>query len=315
MNKLDDQIGRAITHGEKVCRKIHNGEIPFSAEYARLNKHRRFWKLLLLQRYGRKVSSTTIRRLAKATGNRSYHLVDNTEAKFQLKKARMNFYQFVKNNSKSEREIFVERLAAANAAKQNLKKESVLRRILHEEEQRIQNRKMSVAFKKSKLQRLDSVEIFDNGEWVELTHPEAITEALRQENNRKYSSTNNTPLMTEDYVSTLGYLGELPGADQVLEGTYEFPATADDYEKRMFSYLKRPNNIHDLPILVSDEEYRQAWRTVKERRSSSMSGRHFGVYKAVTEHSSLLPIFTAAYNIPFLNGLSYPRWSRRSPKS
>ena len=69
----------------------------------------------------------------------------------------MNFFHFVKNNSKSEREIFIERLAAANATKRNLKKESVLRRILHEEEQRIQNRKMSVAYKKSKLQRLDSV--------------------------------------------------------------------------------------------------------------------------------------------------------------
>ena len=42
MNRLDDQIGRAISHGEKLCRKLHNGDIPFSAEYVRLNKHRRF---------------------------------------------------------------------------------------------------------------------------------------------------------------------------------------------------------------------------------------------------------------------------------
>ena len=113
--------------------------------------------------------------------------------------------------------------------------------------------------------------------------------------------------MTDEYITSLGYLGEQPGANQVLDGTYEFPATADDYEKRMYSYLKRPNNIQDLPILVTDEEYKQAWRTVKERRSSSISGRHFCVYKAVTEHPDLLPVFTAAYNIPFLNGLSYPR--------
>ena len=127
-----------------------------------------------------------------------------------------------------------------------------------------------------------------------ITHPEAITEALRQENNRKYSSTNNTPLMTDEYITSLGYLGEQPGANQVLDGTYEFPATADDYEKRMFSYLKRPNNIQDLPILVTDEEYKRARRTVKERRSFSISGRHFGVYKTVTEHPDLLPVFTAA---------------------
>ena len=92
MNNLDEQIGRAIAHGEKICRKIRNGGIPFSAEYARLNKHRRFWRLLHLRRYGRRISSTIIRRLAKATGNISYHLVDIPVAKYQLKKARINTF-------------------------------------------------------------------------------------------------------------------------------------------------------------------------------------------------------------------------------
>lgn len=222
---------------------------------------------------------------------------------------RLNFVFFVKNNSKSERDIFIEGLAAANAAKNNIKKESVLRQILHEEEQRLQNRKMNTAFKKSKLQRLDSVEVFENGEWTEITQPANIIEAPRHENNRKYSSTNDTPLMREEYISSLGYLGELEDANKVLDGTYIFPQFADDYEIKMFAYLKRPNNSHELPIMVTDDEYKQAWRIVKERRASSFSGRHFGVYKAVTEHSELLPIFIAAYNIPFLNGLSYPRWS------
>ena len=309
MDKLDDQIGRAIAHGEKVCRKLRNGDIPFSAEYVRLNKHRRFWKLLLLRRYGRRISYTTIRRLAKSTGNRDYHIIDTTEAKFRLKRARINFYAFVKNNAKSEREIFIERLAAANAAKNNLKKGSVLRRILHEEDQRIQNRKMSGTFKKTKMQRLDSVEVFHNGEWVEVTQPTNLTEAIRQENNRKYSSTNNTPLMEKSYHESLGYLGELVGANDVLNGTYAFPPHADRYERDMLQYLARTEGAQDLPVLVTDEEYQTAWRVVKEKRSSSLSGRHFGVYKAVTNHPDLLPIFTAAYNIPFVNGLAYNRWS------
>ena len=137
MDALDDQIGRAISHGDKVCRKLRNGDIPFSAEYLRLDKRRRFWKLLLMRRYGRRISSTTIRRLAKSTGNRDYHIVDTTGAKYRLKQACIQFYSFVKNNAKSERDIFIERLAAANAAKHNLKKESVSRRILHEEDQRL----------------------------------------------------------------------------------------------------------------------------------------------------------------------------------
>ena len=136
-----------------------------------------------------------------------------------------------------------------------------------------------------------------------------MTEALRHENTRKYSSTNDTPLMREGYISSLGYLGELEDTTKVLDGTYIFPHSASDYEGRMFAYLKRPDNIQDLPIIVADGEYKQAWRTVKERRVPSFSGRYFSVYKAVTEHPALLSTFAAAYNIPFLNGLSYPRWS------
>ena len=53
----------------------------------------------------------------------------------------------LQKKSQSERDSFIEGLAAVNAAKNNIKKERVLRRILHEEEQRLQNGEINTAFK------------------------------------------------------------------------------------------------------------------------------------------------------------------------
>ena len=47
MEIIDDQIGRAIYHADKKCRKLRTGEIPFSTEYVKVNQPRRFWLLLL----------------------------------------------------------------------------------------------------------------------------------------------------------------------------------------------------------------------------------------------------------------------------
>ena len=40
-----------------------------------------------------------------------------------------------------------------------------------------------------------------------------------------------------------------------------------------------------------------------------MSGRHFGVYKALTRDPLLLQVFINAFNIAFVNGIPYERWS------
>ena len=62
MQKLDEQLGRAIACGDKHCRKLRTGTIPFSAEYEKVKNNVRFWILLLKRHYGHRISNTTIRR-------------------------------------------------------------------------------------------------------------------------------------------------------------------------------------------------------------------------------------------------------------
>lgn len=153
----------------------------------------------------------------------------------------------------------MEELAAANALFLNLKKENVLRRIMNDEEQRVQNNRQRTCFKKKRFaQRLDSVDLHVNGQWIAVTEPSQITNAIIQANDEKYSSTNNTPLIYGQYLRDFVYLGEKHGTDQVLNGTYEFPSNATNGEIAMLLSLTALNDVSLLPTTITPDEYKQA---------------------------------------------------------
>lgn len=185
----------------------------------------------------------------------------------------------------------------------------MLKRILHEEAQRTDNYRVRGTFTVIQRERLDSVRVFRNGTWHEYSEPYKVAEELRIMNNLKYSATNNTPQTHPAYVQRIGYVDVLPGAQEILNGTFQYPDGATEWEIGMLSQLTHPPHLQTLVCTVTPDEYRAAWRTVKERKSSSISGRHYGVYKATTKNDYLNTIFTSAFNLPFLTGIPYDRWS------
>ena len=309
MTNLDIQLGRAIASANKHCRHIRTGMIPFTPEFKRINDERRFWLLLIRRYHGRRISHTTIRRLATRVRIYQYNHIDLSELKHRLHQARRKYIEYTRR-AKTARTAFLESLAAASAEAQNKPKSRILRRILHDEEQRCQNRSSQSIFKKTKRQNLDSIEVFHEGQWVEVTQPSQITEELRRMNDAKYSSTNDTPLMTPIYIDRIGYLGERDGAKAILNGTFTPPPDEDIATVQMLEAMFRPEDVSTLPTAITPLQYQEAWKRVKEGKSSSISGRHFGVYKAVCQDKYLLPIFTNAFNIPFVSGEPYERWSK-----
>lgn len=112
-----------------------------------------------------------------------------------------------------------------------------LRRILHDEAQRSDNRQMGYTYQKTKIQRLNTVTVNRDGTWVDVTDPQEVAEELRKMTSAKYSSTNNTPLMDDRYVNGIGYLAEKQCAQEILDGTYQFPPNTPAHELSMLQYL------------------------------------------------------------------------------
>ena len=87
---------------------------------------------------------------------------------------------------------------------------------------------MKIIYKKSNFQRLDRVVVMLYNQPTEINEPYRVEEELRKMNSSKYSSTNDTPMMAEPYVSSVGYLGEKDGGSLILEGTFGFaPGTPE----------------------------------------------------------------------------------------
>jgi len=64
MEKIDQQLGRAIAAGKKKCRKIRMGAIPFSDVFIKLRNERRLWTSIKKKKIGQNISYSTIRRLS-----------------------------------------------------------------------------------------------------------------------------------------------------------------------------------------------------------------------------------------------------------
>ena len=95
------------------------------------------------------------------------------------------------------------------------------------------NAKLKVVYKKSDLQRLDRVVVIHNGHPIEINDPYRVEEELRRMKSSKYSSTNDTPMMTEPYLSSVEYLAEKRGAQLILNGSFGFHHDATQVEHEL----------------------------------------------------------------------------------
>ena len=313
LNILDHQVGRAISMAEKKCRKFKDGNIPFSPTFVKHIRNKELW-LSLIRRYrGLKVSNRRIRYLSDRLNIHDPWNISYEECIYQIKYACNAYKKFIPN-AYTERKYFNEHLAEMNASIMNKEKSAILKRIINEESQREQNLVQRFVFKKSRfLKGVTKIQEFIQGEWVERTHPRDIERVLKESNVGKYSSTNQTPLMQPPWNKILGYTAETTDAQLILNGNFQYPSNTCQYVLRMLKQVQRSTTTtHKGNISLDD--YKKVWRKTKEKRTSSKSNRHNGVYKAIIDYSEfsnsdhlLLETFHILSILPLITGIPYAR--------
>ena len=127
---------------------------------------------------------------------------------------------FAKDDKKNHKE-FINALADAIAAAGNEKKSTVVRRLNREEEDRHARRNIKVTVKPfagatTKVQIVDPNT--NNSRYI--TDKGAIEEALRNENEQKYSLAHSSPFLQQPLLSLLGQDSLTPTEDDILFGTF-----------------------------------------------------------------------------------------------
>jgi hypothetical protein len=107
-------------------------------------------------------------------------------------------------------------------------------------------------------------------------------ENLQRRNRQHFGQAHGTPFTVDPLAEDLGFCGDSPNADLILDGNYQLEGHQESV-RMMLKHLKQTHEIASLQTYptVSLEEFQgklQAWR---ESTTTSPSGMHLGHYKAL----------------------------------
>ncbi len=129
------------------------------------------------------------------------------------------------------------------------------------------------------------------------------------ENNKKcFQLMESTPPMNEPLLSDLG-----DATKRILNRTYICPEGVDAYTKNFIASLQitTPINLADfIPNTVSLQDYQVHWKRITECTSSSISGLHFGHWKAAAESNFLSELHALFTDIIISTGYSPVWWQQ-----
>lgn len=312
-SKINNIKNEARKYADKHCRKFRTGNVAFSPEVQTAGKAIQLWKGVIKKKLRCQYSSSKLSRLAKAVkvDNPLQYSLD--EARAKQAEAEAHYYT-LKKQSKQIRQTFLQEKAAAMSHESGVDVDNIYQQLVTREKQRDAARHIKATLNKLKGGSVSRVVVPQpDGTTKVLTKKEEIEEACILENERKYSQTEGTPCMTAPLCNILGYLGLTQEADQILEGTFEFPADCHPYTREFFAQMKQvPSAQNNAPTAtISTETFKQGWKVMKERTSAcSADGLHFGHLKACAQDKELANFEASSCHIPFNTGVSPEHWKK-----
>ena len=111
----------------------------------------------------------------------------------------------------------------------------------------------------------------------------------------------------------LRYLSDKEMAKSIITGTYDIPSDMDPATKLILKEIGRLGikilNGEGNKITITPEDFKQFWRRVKEFTSSSMSGVHYGHYKAAIQDNLSTEILAQQLTVIARSGIPPESWS------
>jgi hypothetical protein len=169
--------------------------------------------------------------------------------------------------------------------------------------------------KRSSLNRLDVKT--EDGLWRQIVGKTRVEEHLIERNVEQFSHVGATPLGYTDLGRELGHTGDTPMAEAILDGTFKHDSLTDEALSAILKQLRKHPSVQEIiqPI-VTEADFKSAFKCVPEKTASSFSGRGVHHYKACAEGSDdgLADIQSAIHatmmTVPLATGFCLERWKK-----
>jgi len=111
----------------------------------------------------------------------------------------------------------------------------------------------------------------------------------------RFQLVNDAPISSTKLIKKLGYLADSDIARQLVEGSFVIPDELDDATVLILEKIDRIGDQlsnGEVIIEITAEEFQYFWKKVCKNTASSVSGFHYGHYKAAA-HSQKISEFLA----------------------
>ena len=309
MEKIDRDITEGAKYAEKRCRKLRMGDLDFSPEAIKARDTKYLWKLVQQRLEGKTRSKHRIRRLARKLNIKAPMRVTLEEAISHRQQASQQ-YRIIKPIAGTLRQEFLHDRQTDPSCSEEERKRA--QQALNTERARTASRQIRRIKGKINGGAIKEIEIppppNHHGPPQLIQKREQVIQGIMDMVKTRYHLIDSSPLMEATTLNALGLLADTPTAQAILEGTHCGTIHPDANICAFLNLINHKGPSPPISHSITTTDFQNYWKKAKEDTSSSLSGRHFGHYKAATKSEELSEIYTDLCNLTYAKGYPLQRW-------
>jgi hypothetical protein len=152
-----------------------------------------------------------------------------------------------------------------------------------------------------------------NGEVKEYIMQEDVEQAIQCKCEVRFSLAHSASVMKTPFRERLHYLSDESPARSIIMGTYDIPSDMGPATKLVLEEIGKlgVKLVKDKgnKIIITPDEFKQFWSKVNKFASSSMSGVHYGHYKAAIQDKMSTEVLALQLTVIARSGIPSEDWS------
>ena len=308
LNEIDCDITRAMLQAERRVKKAEKP--PWSPALKQASLSVKYYKLLRQQHLHKTDLSTAIQHTLQQMELQPQTPTSPQEYQTLLRKAQKTL-KSIRRTAQEHRTRHLEILLQRYALLDEKKMQKTVKRIIQAEATKRCYRKLRWITKPNKpgvtfVERTNS-----DGSTETLYDRSSVESAILQRNQRHFNQCAGTPF-TVGRLRQIEWAADTPLAEQILNGTIKPNTISDDL--RIQQILQTCTQIGDvISDHISVHDLQQLFKKWRETTTTSPSGRHLGIYKAIfvesqKDDATIRNNITTMINLLVQNGIGLDRW-------
>ena len=312
VNKIDTDITTAMLRAERKVRKSERP--PWSPALKQASLTVKYYKLLRQQHLSKTVLSTAIQHTLKQMDISPEQPNSPQDYQRLLRKAQKHL-QKTRREAQMHRMQYLETLLQRYKLLEDNNMQHILRQIIRAEATKRCYKKLRWIMNPPKPGVTFVDRVSPDGQPETLYDRTTLENAILQRNRRHFNQCAGTPF-TIGKLRQLGWAADSELANSILKGSAQIESiSSDEIEQYLLNQCQQQTT--EISDCITTTDLTQLFKKWKECTTTSPSGRHLGIYKAIFLHQQptnklkhIRNNIVSLINLLIQNGIGLNRWRK-----